>query len=301
MLLRGGQTPTVADEELDDVADRLYALAPEDFTAARDAEARRAGSRQLRAQVMALRRPTVSAWVVDRLAREQPDLFRQLLDLGPAMAVAQREGQGQALRALGHQRRELVAAVTATAVDLAGRDLTPQVRTEVEQTLEAALADPAAADAVRSGRLVRPLSYAGFGDVDVTGAVAVTVAVPSEGRKQPPREDDGGDEQRALDAAAALDDAVRACERAARRRDAAERREADAGDAADAASAQVRRLEQELAAAREREVATRAALAASQAEVQTAAREAAHTSRAVVAAQEAVEAARASLDRRRRG
>jgi hypothetical protein len=212
--------------ELDDVADRLYALPPEDFTAARGAAAKEAGGKELRDAVKALRRPTVSAWLVNRLATEQPDLLDDVLALGPELAEAQREGQGEALRALGQQRRELVAAVTRTAVDGAGRTVTAQVRTEVEQTLEAALADPASADAVRSGRLVRALAYAGFGGVDLEGAVAV----PAKRRRTAaPTPDVTAAEIAALDAAAALD-AVRACESADQRAAAAEddaRRAAD--------------------------------------------------------------------------
>lgn len=76
---------------LDDLADRLYALAPEDFTAARDAaakQARAAGDAPLAKQVKALRRPSVGAWLVNRLATQEADLLDQLLSLGPALAQA---------------------------------------------------------------------------------------------------------------------------------------------------------------------------------------------------------------------
>ena len=163
----------------------LYALAPEEFTAARDAEvraARGAGERGQAKALAALRRPTVSAYVVNALVRAEPALLDQLLELGQQLGQAQADGQAAALRSLGEQRRALVEAVADQAAAAADRPLTPAVRAEVVATLEAALADPASGAAVRTGRLVRPLSYAGFGGVDLQGAVAdATGAAPSAG------------------------------------------------------------------------------------------------------------------------
>lgn len=169
--------------------DALYALAPEDFTAARDAAAKQAkadGDAAGAKALTALRRPSVSAWVVNRLASDQRPLLDRLLALGPALAQAQAGGRADELRALGRQRRELVEVVTAAAAGGVDRTLTSTVRDEVAATLEAALADPASAQAVRSGRLVRALSYAGFGGVDLAGAVAEAagVAAPAGRREQ---------------------------------------------------------------------------------------------------------------------
>lgn len=288
-----------ANDDLDAVADRLYALPPDEFTAARDDAAEQAGDKQLRSQVKALRRPTVSAWLVNVLAQRQPDLLEQVLALGPALAQAQSEGSGDAIRRLGQQRRELVGAVTGTAVDLAGRDVPAATRTEVEQTLEAALADPATAEAVRSGRLVRALSYAGFGGVDLDGAVA-TPARKSTRTDKPEHRDDGL-ERAALDAAAALDDAVRACETAERAR-ATSRQQAETDQsAATAAADEVTRLEAELTAARRRATAATKASSATAQRARAADRAAQRARDAVAAAQEQAEQARAELDRSRRG
>ena len=139
------------------------------------------GDKAAKAALKALRRPTVSAWLVDLLAVQEPDLLGSLLALGPELARAQAAGQGDELRRLGAQRRELVEAVVDRAVQLGDRTVTAAVREEVAGTLEAALADPASADAVRSGRLVRPLSYAGFGGVDLDGAVAPAVSAGPDG------------------------------------------------------------------------------------------------------------------------
>jgi len=57
---------------LEQVADELYALAPAAFTAARDeqaSQARASGDADLAGAIKKLRRPTVSAWLVNLLAR----------------------------------------------------------------------------------------------------------------------------------------------------------------------------------------------------------------------------------------
>ncbi|MCW2667516.1 MAG: hypothetical protein JWN57_2478, partial [Frankiales bacterium] len=62
----------------------LYALPPEEFTAARDAAARQAradGDRAGAAALKALRKPTAPAHLVNLLVRAEPDLVDQLLEL----------------------------------------------------------------------------------------------------------------------------------------------------------------------------------------------------------------------------
>lgn len=272
-----------------DAAD-LYRLPPEDFTAARDAavnDAKAAGDKERAAELKALRRPSVSAFLVNGLAKQDDQLLVQLLELGPALAEAQASGQGDALRVLGAQRRELVQAVISRAVEIGRRDITSAVREEVVATLQAALADPASADAVRSGRLVRALSYAGFGDVDLEGAVAQPRSVKQD--KQAPdqqRQEVAKAETAALEAAGALDDAARACEQA-------ERERARAEEQAAAALQEVERLQDALSEAEQvaREADTGEVKASKRADTAVA---------AVRRAQSQEEQARAELDRLRR-
>ena len=246
---------------IQDLADALYAVPPEDFTAARTGAAKLHPA--LAKELRALRRPTVAAWLVNTLAREEPALLEELLALGPALGEAQRTGEGDVLRTLGAQRRALIGAVTDRAFALTGRATSAATRAEVEGTLDAALADPATADAVRSGRLTRALSYAGFGGVDLDGAVAV--AAPA--RKATPKPDTAAAEAEALEAAGALDDAVRALQRAEQEQRAAEQAlhnaeeaRAAAQDRATSDQQQVERVAQEVAAAQQRAELTRAAL-----------------------------------------
>ena len=255
---------------IQDVADALYAVPPEDFTAARAAAAK--AHPELAKAVRSLRRPTVAAWLVNTLARAEPDLLDQLLALGPALGEAQRDGAADALRTLGAQRRALIGAVTDRAFSLIGRQPSAATRAEVEGTLDAALADPATAEAVRSGRLTRALSYAGFGGVDLDGAVAVAAPTRQTPRKPTPKPDTAAAEAQALEAAGALDDAVRALQRAQQ-----------AQQAADQALHEAEAI---------RAAAERAAVAAQQ--------DAEQAARDVEVAQQRAEQTRAALDRLRR-
>ncbi|MFL6239926.1 MAG: hypothetical protein ACJ735_10610 [Actinomycetes bacterium] len=183
----------MAQSDLDPVAAELYRLAPEEFTAARDARAaelKAAGRVALATQVRGLRKPTQGAWVVNLLARERPDELAQLLDLGTSLRVAQAALQGDELRRLSAQRAQVVAALAREATGLArsaGRSLGAAVQREVEQTLEAALADPDAAEAVRAGRLSSALSYAGFGTPAEEGAVPKRATARRAGAEPSPR------------------------------------------------------------------------------------------------------------------
>lgn len=266
----------------------LYALPPEEFTAARDA----AGP-----AFKKLRKPTVSAWVVNTLVRREPALLEQLLSLGADLAAAQSGRDAAALRTLGEQRRQLVDAVANRAVELVDRPVSPAVRGEVVATLEAALADPPSAAAVVTGALVRSLSYAGFGGVDLEGAVA---AVP-KAKAAPPKQKAGKLERAALEAAGALDDAVRHAERVEREATVAHTASTAAQEALHAATARSDDLRAALAdaEAREKEAASRASKAAKEAAELD--RRAERALSAVATAQAAADAARAALDAARRG
>jgi hypothetical protein len=180
--------------DLAQVADDLYGLDPAEFTAVRDERARAAraaGDKDSSDSIKKLRRPTVSASLTNRLVRDAADQIRDLLDLGESLREAQQALAAGELRSLSARRRPVIHALTQEAKRLAaqtGRTVTDQVEREIEATLEAALADPAAADALRSGWLTTGLRYAGFGGVDVADAVAlpdVAAAKEPAARPQP--------------------------------------------------------------------------------------------------------------------
>ena len=161
--------PSVTDE----LIQRLYTAPPDGFVAARTAavnEARKAGDRETAKRLAALKKPTVAAWVVNLLAVRRPDLIDELVELSSALREAQRGLQGDQLRELTTQRRQVVTALVGAARKLAiaedpGMGGAKMPLAEVEATLTAALAEPEIAAQVRTGRLIRAAAYAGFGEV----------------------------------------------------------------------------------------------------------------------------------------
>jgi hypothetical protein len=162
-----------------EVADELYALTPAEFTAARDDRARQAragGEREAAAEIKKLTRPTASAWAVNQLVRAAPPELTRLYSVAEALGEAQRTLAGERLRELAADRRSVISDLLPVAgqlADGAGQPMSAAALAEVRSTLEAALADAGARDAMRTGRLTRALTYAGLGEVDLTAALAV--------------------------------------------------------------------------------------------------------------------------------
>lgn len=177
--------------DLEAAVDELYGLPAADFTARRDAlaaEAKAADDTALAKQVRELRKPTASAALVNRLAREASDVLADYLDLGERLRAAQSRLAGDQLRALGQERQRAAAALMKRAVALGGGKVSAAVQSEVDATLFAAVADPAAAQAVGSGRLTRGLTYAGLGEVDITAATATPLSARPRPAPEPPPE-----------------------------------------------------------------------------------------------------------------
>jgi hypothetical protein len=194
---------------LDAIAAELYALPPEEFTQARNDRAA-ASDRSLAARIKALRKPTASAWAVDLLAREGQ--LSDALELAAALREAQDDLDAAELGRLSRQRRALVSALATQAVDLAhdrGVTISGAARADVEKTINAAVMDAAAAAAVMTARLVRPLEASGFDAVDVSDAVGGSL--PGVPDAPAPSRDDLA-ERRARKAA---EKALREAERAA--------------------------------------------------------------------------------------
>ncbi len=273
----------------------LYGLTPEEFTAARDAAAKADKS------LKQLRKPSVSAWVVNTLVRREPALLQQLVELGGALREATSAREGGQLRELTEQRHQLVQAVTEQAVGLVDRTVTPAVRIEVAQTLEAAMADPASAEAVQSGQLVRALSYAGFGEVDLEGAVAPGRKATTDNAQQKAASKKLQKlEAAALEAQGALDDAVRLAERTTTAYDAASATAEQSATEVEEQEAVVEGLRQELQAAEKELQKHRSTHARATKELDELERKAERATKAVAEAQDASDAARKALDEARR-
>ena len=200
--------------------------------------------RSSRGSIQQLRKPAMAAWVVNMLVRHHADEMTQVLELGVSLREAQADLDGDALRELTRQRRQLIAAMTTTgrrlAVDL-GEKVSDSVARQVEDTLHAAMVDEEAATAVRSGVLTEPLESTGLGTLDISEAVAdgsalgrtatpatPAAAAPSTGRADlsvVPEHEPGEDERAAArqraraEAQAALDDARARAEKAEQKLD----------------------------------------------------------------------------------
>ena len=176
---------TVRIVDAEEVADELYALPPEQFTTARNArakEAKAAGDKETAARIAALRKPTVLAWLVNLLVRELPDEIGGFLDLGDALRDATATLSGPELRQLSGQRHRLIQALVRQARDLArqaGYRTTEDVARGLEETLAAALTDPAVAGQLRAGRLTSGLTAIGFPPRSAGGVRAPTPLPPS--------------------------------------------------------------------------------------------------------------------------
>ena len=169
--------------DFDAVANDLYGLAPSEFTAWRDARAAdarpRGRPRRRQAAVKALKKPSPAAWAVNVLAEERSEDLARLLELGEQVCGRRNPRLADKLRMLGRQRQSIVSGLAREArrlVAARGHPISDAAGRQVEETLNAALADPDAALAVVSGRLVRPLEHTGMGSVDVNQAVAAAAA-----------------------------------------------------------------------------------------------------------------------------
>ena len=226
---------------LADATAELYQGDPEEFMARRGelaAQAREAGQAAVAKQIGALRKPTRSAWVVNRLVRADPEVTARLA----ALAGELRDGglDGGRIRELTAARAQLVDELTRQALD----DLPAApgaVREEVRATFDAALADPEVA--ANLGTLVRAAHWAGFGlAVPIPGDAAPAPPSPAAKTKKPaPAEPSAERERRHREKIISAERAVAEADRNADAANAAERELEDA----------VRRLEAELAQARQ--------------------------------------------------
>ena len=164
--------------DLDTVVNELYGLLPEDFAATRNTragEAQSAGDRDLAAAIRQLRRPTTSAWLANLLVRERPVEIAALLGLGTALLKAQSDLAGTEMRRLSQRRQDVVAPLSDAARQLArdrGREVSESTIRELEETLDAAVADSVARAALASGHLASALRYSGLGSAELRGVVA---------------------------------------------------------------------------------------------------------------------------------
>jgi hypothetical protein len=267
--------------DFEEAADALYGAAAADFIATRNQLAKqlKADGDQLGStRLKALRKPTVAAWVANLVARELPDDLDDLLALGDEFREATADLDGDRLRELTPRRHQLIDGLVKSASELAGdrgQKVSADVSQKLRETLDAALVDPAAGDAVREGRLSSALRHVGFGVVDENGEPTNVTPLTDERRKaaqqrrkaakvqedaesgavrsareKAEREEEARDARIREEARLHLEEAVAAAERAEATAEDLDSQLTEAQDALEVARETVRRLTAELDEAR---------------------------------------------------
>lgn len=190
----------MADSGTDQAIDELYRAAPEEFTALRTELAKKAkqgGDAEGAKAISASRKPTTSAWVVNRLIHDDPEVRSRLADLGERLRGAHSTMDGERIRQFSGEQRRLVVELTRTAFRVAGiANPSAALRDDVTDTLQAAVADPDVT--ARLGRLAKAEQWSGFGEFGEisqvsTGARGNRAAAPKATPAPEPEPDESAD------------------------------------------------------------------------------------------------------------
>lgn len=140
--------------------DKLFQLSPGEFTAARNALAKGAGTEA--AAIKALTKPPIAAWAVNQLYWQDSDRYEALIDAANEMRKTHRgviEGRKADLRSAGREHELALEAAlksTMTLLKNAGQPATDATKHAVLNTLRALPSGEPA------GRLTRSLAPGGF-------------------------------------------------------------------------------------------------------------------------------------------
>lgn len=244
--------------DVENEIDRLYELPLGDFTAARNELVRRLrkdGDREAAERVKKLAKPSVSAWAVNQLARNEGARVRALIAAGERLRVAQARlldrGSAYALQEASGAVRRAVSDLVRPAraiLEVGGHAATDAALDRVVETLRAAAVDEEARELLERGRLTRDVDATGFGPLPATPAPGGQPA-----RREPPARD--ARRKRAESKVSELRAEVRLLEsstRTAERAAAAARRAAgDAESAAERERAKLEKAKERLARAEE--------------------------------------------------
>ena len=158
---------TKADTDLD----ALFTLPLAGFTAARNALVKRLKQSERSdeaAKVMALSKPSISAWAVNQLYWKHRNEFDRLLAAGAHASeahAAQLTGKKADVRGALAARREAISALLNLADGLLraeGHSASPEMMRRIETTLEALSASSSFAKAPMTGRLTDDVGPLGF-------------------------------------------------------------------------------------------------------------------------------------------
>lgn len=156
---------TSATSGLPAEARELYGLPLDEFTARRNAlakELKGKGDTEVAAMVAGLKKPKQSAWVLNRMAREETDAVGELLEVADRLSEG---GSRSAIRAASDRRHEVVRHLMKRAEAIlseGGRKPSATTLEEVRRTLYAAVDDDDR-ELLRTGTLTEPIEASGFG------------------------------------------------------------------------------------------------------------------------------------------
>jgi hypothetical protein len=152
--------------------DRLFELPLDEFTRGRNELTRRLkreGNKEAAEQVQALTKPSVPAWAINQLARQEKAKVKALLEAGAKLRKAQEHalagGHADALRAAQAEERHAVRDLTRRAEEILKESERPASRAIIERissTLGAAAVTDPARTALKAGRLTSEVKVSGF-------------------------------------------------------------------------------------------------------------------------------------------
>jgi hypothetical protein len=253
--------------KLDDRISELYALALDEFTAARDAlakELRDQGEREAATEVKKLRKPNQAAWAINQAVRADPDAAGKLVNAGGRLGDAQAgalEGAGaaelrEAMAGMQEAVARMMAAVERAAGDAGGTATLDRAR----ETLRAVASDEELREQFEAGRLTRDREAVGFGAAATAPKRGGTKPGRKQGRKAAPKRA-AGESARLRDAETKARKTQRAAEAAGRKVEAARSQRDKAQAALEDTQQRLERAEAELAE-REAELADARAVVA---------------------------------------
>jgi outer membrane biosynthesis protein TonB len=170
--MKGHMARKPSGSPTDDELRRLYTLPLGEFTAERNALAKRlqkSGDQEAADEVKSLAKPSVSAWVVNQLFTREEERMRGLLTAGEHARSALQHtltvGDAEALREALHDQRELRDELRQSAAEILEQDVraaSQAILDRVTVNLDALALSPAAAEDAARGWLDADLEPPGF-------------------------------------------------------------------------------------------------------------------------------------------
>jgi hypothetical protein len=233
----------------------LYSLPLGEFTAERDAFAKRLrdeGDRAEAERIRKLKKPTRAAWAVNRGVHADRAAAKRLIDAGKRLEGAQNAalgggGSAKLKEAMAEQQDAIEEMMGAVQEGLGSERLSPAILDRARETLRAVAGDEELAAEFAAGRITADREAVGF------GGSAPATAPPRAKREEPePRVAERREAERNLKRATrALDAATKRVESARKRLDRAQEALDAAREQHDEAERERAEREAEVAAARD--------------------------------------------------